>query len=180
MLTLSAMLILAALGCGSSGTHPVVARASEIPAYSVRYTPPQSMTLGEPLRLLEERVLWLGVIITVLPEEVVEKEQAYGMAGTVEGRKTIYLPNSLSIDARFLILAHEAAHLFAPDALDQAQNEVFAEIVAYEVAQAFGVDILESAASYCAFWKAGLPAVPMLMSDIEVVTNLLVGDLSWK
>jgi hypothetical protein len=174
MLTVSAMLLLASLGCAPYGEHPVVTRAKAIPVHLSGYTPAQTGNSAAALQHFEARVEWLGVTMAVLPEEAVANE-VYGMAATVDGKKTIWLPAVMAADARFEVLAHEAAHLFAPPTLDQAQGEVFAEIVAYEVTKAFGYDHLEAAAQYCASWKPGLAAVPVLQADIDAVVTLLVG-----
>jgi hypothetical protein len=176
MLAVVGMLILASLGCAPYGEHPVVVRAREIPVYLSGYKPTTTGNHAAAVQRLEDRVQWLGVTLEVLPEEAVTEHQTYGMAGVIDGKRTIWLPLSLAADARLEILAHEAAHLFAPPTLDQAQGEVFAEVVAYEVSKALGYDHLEAAAHYCASWKPGLVIVGVMQADIEAVTKLLVGD----
>lgn len=168
------LLSLSAISCA----HPVLKLAADMPFIDGGYTPPTTATLQEPLALLEKRVEALGITVEVMPES----DAADGYFGYASSEaKMIWLPETLSVDARFEVLAHEAAHHFQPPVLNKSESEVFAELVAYEVARYYGHNTRKTSGSYLSGYKGGISAAKAFMVDVKLVTQLLTGQLdTWQ
>jgi hypothetical protein len=125
------------VGCATRA-HPVVRLASEIPQQESGYTPPTTAYFHRALPELEARLEKLGIKVkTISPDELaafIGSRSAVGATGWVDGEDklpTIFLPTGQSVDARFLTLAHVAAHAFQPIGIGTSDYEVFAELVAW-------------------------------------------------
>lgn len=156
--------LLLSTGCATFATRQdVVHWARHIPADNGRYNENPGANLASALAKLEATVAAEGITIEMMTREKAG-EGAYGFANKAD--RHIWLVDDLSVNTRFEVLAHEAAHIFQPIILSKMGAEVFAELVAFEVAKHYGHNMKRSSAFYLAQYKEALVHAKALDVDI--------------
>ena len=121
----------------------------------------------------------LRIDVQYLPVNDAMLRGAYGISYIADERLFIKLRQDLSVNGSIEVLAHEAAHLFQPAALNQPQGDVFAEIVSAHVASRMGVP---NAANTSALWlrqhKPSLRMALDLQNEIEHVAHILTPGMT--
>ena len=112
---------------------------------------------------LEDRLTFMGWTISYQPDS----PHYYGV--TSFNNRSIVINESLSWNARYMVLAHEGAHALQPPRLTQEQSEIFAESVAALVT---GWHIREPA-RYMASLKGDLLIVVVYWREIYRAANTL-------
>lgn len=170
----SLLLCLLLTGCAAK-VHPVIQFALDTPFSASGYVPVPGDSLREPLKALEARLAELQVTVAEMPPE--EHQDGQGNWGSaIPAERMIWMPPMLSVNTRFEVLAHEAAHIYQPtNATHRLGAELFAELVAWEVARYYGHDMTESSGRYLAGYKESLVYAIPYKTDIEYVFRILVG-----
>jgi hypothetical protein len=88
----------------------------------------------------------------------------------------VLIDNTLPVDTKFITLIHELAHLYHAANLSKEAGEVFAEMVAYQVAQNVGLHSRPQNALYLAMHsplKFQQDAVFSFNAEIDAVVSML-------
>ena len=148
------------------------ARAIAIPVTQAGYHAPISTDrYHDAQRLSRITVRVLGATIAYTKD---------GMPGDLDGMavpsaRMITINPSLAWDARFQVLAHEAAHVIQPSTLATSEAEVFADAVSYLTGRRYGYDDLETIARYLASHKQALSVLRVYATEISWAALVLTG-----
>lgn len=160
-------------GCASM-TERIVNEGMKGLVWEADYVPRQGGNPEALAALYHHLTKDLRIDIQYLPADDADLRGAYGISWGEGQALFIRLRQDLSINGSIEVLAHEAAHLFQPAALNQPQGDVFAEIVSAHVASRLGVP---KAASTSALWlrqhKPSLRMALDLQNEIEYVAGIL-------
>jgi hypothetical protein len=163
---------LAILGC--LGCTPRVLRMAEARShFDARYIPTDGDSMRAPFLDLAGRLERWGITIADLPEQ----DGAFGRASLEQ--RTIWIKRSLSVNAQFEVLAHEAGHLLQPPALaDDALSQLFAELVGVGVQHFYGSATAdETGAAYLSQFKYTFGAARAMRHDIDYAVKALTGQV---
>lgn len=172
MIRVLALLLCLAVAACASRTERVIASASQGLAYDAIY---HATPGGNPkaLTFLERRAAWLGVQVSWRPEGHEDLRGATGLSYRNGYEKHVIVSNTLSINGRIEVLAHELAHLWQPESDSRAANDVFAELVSINVCQKLGVDSSKAASRYLSGYKPALYVGRLYAPEIAFITDLL-------
>jgi len=159
-----------AIACLTGCAPTVVRRSLQIPHFESGYEPTAGDEMGSAYLQLHDRLTQWGIAIHEQPL------RQFGLADLRRG--VILIREGLPINARFEVLAHEAAHLFQPPALeDSSTAQVFAELVAVEIAKFYGHDgYVDISARYLAMHKHAFASVKYLERDVAYAVKVLTGQ----
>ena len=164
------VLLIMSIAFTLTGCAPSVRQiALRTPSHQAMYVPPTTATMAQPFAELKARVEGMGVTIA----EIEEAGQFWGLAD--QRAKVIALSPDLGTDAKFEVLAHEAAHLFQPMGLSESEREVFAERVMVEVCDFYGHDARGISGQYLGRYKSGFGAQKALAVDYRRAVRVLTG-----
>lgn len=76
---------------------------------------------------VEANIVRLGYRVEYAPNLISDGQRAYGI--TVYHERMVYIDESLHWNMRLAVLAHEGGHILAPWAMNEGQEEIFAEAV---------------------------------------------------
>ena len=160
------------LSACASRMDRVIARASGGLAYDAAYIPTAGGNLNT-LAFLEKRAAWLGVTVTYRPEGHEDLRGATGLSYQQGHEKHVIVADTLSVNGRIEVLAHELGHIFTPAFGNRMDADVFAELVSVEVCERLGVNSSRAAALYLVGQKGSLPVGKMYRAEIRFVADLL-------
>lgn len=168
------LLLLLCLGVAAcaSRTERVITLASQGLAYDAYYHPTPGGNMAT-LTFLERRAAWLGVQVGYRPDGHEDLRGATGLSYRQGHEKHVVVSNTLSINGRIEVLAHEIAHLFQPESESRTASDVFAELVSIAVCQKLGVDSSRAAAGYLRGYKPYLHVGRVYAPEIAFITDLL-------
>ena len=164
------LLLLAALSCGCASTSDRIAvEALRTPWREAFYVPSTETTMGLALTRLEKRLGAIGVTVAYAD---LTSESLGGR--TRDGH--IEIEQTLAINGRLEVLAHEAGHLFHPPTLSVAEQQAFAEMVGAEVCAKLGWPMWRGSARYLGLFKPGLAGALASKVDRERAVRVLLGE----
>jgi len=160
-----------AIACLTGCAPALIRRSTAILHVDAGYEPTPGDEMGPAYLQLHDRLTRWGIEIHEQPL------RAYGLADLRRG--VILIREGLPVNARFEVLAHEAAHLFQPPALeDSSTAQVFAELVAVGIAKHYGyARYLEISARYLAMHKHAFGGAKYLERDIAYAVKALTGQV---
>lgn len=151
--------------------HPVIREAQRIPFTASGYERIEGDEYTPALEDLTAKLTSLGVTIEDVPEE---KMQGAEGATDPENRH-IWMTSTFSPNTRFEVLAHEAGHLYQPRYISRNGAEIFAELVFWELAKHYKIDVTRRVARYLAGYKEALVLEPALRIDVKNAVSLILG-----
>lgn len=166
-----------AMACASR-LDRVVSRAAAGLAYDARYEPTPGGD-SATLMFLEQRARWLGVTVTFVPKGHQDLGGAMGLSYMRGPEKHVVVDNTLSVNGRLEVLAHELAHLFQPPLEVRSEGQVFAELVSVEVCRRLGVDTSAAAVLYLQNFKSALRVAQVYRAEIAYVSDMLTDGYAW-
>ena len=168
---LGALALLLSLGCASR-LDRVVARAGGGLAYDATYLPTPG---GNPntLKFLEQRAEWLGVTVGYRPEGHEDLRGATGLSYRNGHERHVIVAETLSINGRIEVLAHELGHMYQPNFGNRMDADAFAELVAVEICRRLGVNSSAASIKYLRGQKMSLSVGKVYRAEIRFVADLL-------
>lgn len=165
------VLCLGVSACASRADR-VIAHASAGLAFDATYIPTDGGDI-RALKFLEHRADWLGVQVEYRPEGHEDLRGATGLSYRQDYEKHVFIDQSLPINGRIEVLAHELGHMFQPPSDNRAANDVFAELVSVEVCARLGVPSAASSIRYIKVHKSAFAVAKIYAPEIRYVTDLL-------
>ncbi len=154
MKTLTALILaLFLVGCAARAHSPSIDAMGELTIIQHAETYPVSWEVAGDThqKHLDNLKTWAAaryITIAFVPSIVYKGDELMGFSFYRQAGWSVLIDNSQPVNTQFYTLCHELAHVYQAHNLSKAASEVFAEIVAYQVAKNVGLQTRLQAALY--------------------------------